>query len=126
MSIALYLLLALVLVLLTKAPVALAMHRAGGYDNHHPRHQQAQLQGWGRRAVAAHQNAFEAIPVFGVALLAAAQLEVEMIVVHTLAITFFVARLVYQFCYMADWAASRTAAWTVGYCACLALVAAGL
>ncbi|TQV75931.1 MAPEG family protein [Exilibacterium tricleocarpae] len=124
--IGIYLLLALLLVALTKLPVAVAMHRAGGYDNSQPRLQQSDLDGWGRRAVAAHHNALEAIPVFGLALLAAAHLEVAARVIDGLAITFFVARLVYQYCYLADWASLRTLAWAVGYVACLGLVAAGL
>lgn len=32
---------------------------AGGYDNNHPRDQQAALVGWGKRANAAHNNTLE-------------------------------------------------------------------
>ena len=52
----------------SKIPVAIAMHRNGGYDNRHPRQQQAQLTGFGARALAAHQNAFEALIIFGIAM----------------------------------------------------------
>ena len=44
-----------------------AMQRAGGYDNHLPRAQQAQLEGWGARSVAAHQNGFETFAPFAAA-----------------------------------------------------------
>ena len=42
--------------ILFKAPLAFAMNKLGGYDNRHPRAQQAQLKGFGARALAVHQN----------------------------------------------------------------------
>ena len=48
------------LIYVAKIPVAKAMNEQGGYDNHLPRQQQAQLTGFGARALAAHQNCFEA------------------------------------------------------------------
>lgn len=53
---------------LTKIPVAIAMSRQDGYDNCHPREQQRKLVGFGARALAAHQNSFEALIIFGVAM----------------------------------------------------------
>lgn len=123
--IALFLLLTLLLIPLTKIPVAIAMQQAGGYDNKTPREQQAHLEGWGQRALAAHQNAFEALPVFGLALLGAVQLEVSPDTIYLLGILFFVSRLVYQVCYLADWATLRSLSWGVGYLACLGLVVVG-
>ena len=55
----------------SKLPVAAAMQRAGGYDNHLPRSQQARLEGWGARSVAAHQNGFENFAPFAAAVLVA-------------------------------------------------------
>ena len=55
---------AMLLPYLAKGPVAWAMAKAGGYDNHHPRSQQAQLTGFGARALAGHQNAFESLLIF--------------------------------------------------------------
>jgi len=52
-----------------KLPVAAAMHKAGGYDNHHPRSQQAALTGWGARSLAAHLNGFETFAPFAAAVL---------------------------------------------------------
>ena len=47
---------------LAKIPTAIAMkNQPGGYDNNHPRAQQAMLTGFGARAVAAHQNSFESL-----------------------------------------------------------------
>ena len=64
--------LAFVVTMLTKAPVAVAqLRQPGGYDNRLPRDQQAGLSGWGRRALGAHLNAFEAFPAFAAAVLVA-------------------------------------------------------
>ena len=41
--------------ILAKAPLALAMNKAGGYDNRNPREQQKSLSGFGARANAAAQ-----------------------------------------------------------------------
>ena len=60
-----------ILVYSSKLPVAAAMQRAGGYDNRHPRAQQATLTGWGARSVAAHQNSFETFAPFAAAVLVA-------------------------------------------------------
>ena len=60
-----------VLPMVAKVPVAMAMKQEGAYDNHLPREQQARLSGWGKRALAAHLNAFEAFPVFAAAVLVA-------------------------------------------------------
>ena len=43
----------------------------GGLDNARPRPQQAQLTGLGQRAVAAQDNAWEALPIFVAAVLTA-------------------------------------------------------
>lgn len=48
------------LIFVARMPVAKAMKEQGGYNNHLPRQQQAQLTGFGARALAAHQNSFEA------------------------------------------------------------------
>ena len=60
-----------ILVYSSKLPVAVAMQRAGGYDNRHPRAQQATLTGWGARSVATHLNGFETFAPFAAAVLVA-------------------------------------------------------
>ena len=58
------------MILVTKAPVALAQSKEGrGYDNRNPRVQQSRLTGFGARALAAHQNMIEAFPVFAAGVL---------------------------------------------------------
>ena len=59
------------LIYVARMPVAKAMKEQGGYDNHLPRQQQAQLTGFGARALAAHQNSFEAFILFAVGVLMA-------------------------------------------------------
>ncbi|HBY84354.1 MAG TPA: hypothetical protein DEO86_00605, partial [Colwellia sp.] len=63
--------LALLLPLLAKGPVAYAMAKLGGYNNNHPREQQSKLTGFGARALAAHQNAFESLILFAPAIILA-------------------------------------------------------
>jgi len=65
------LLIAMLLPYAAKVPLAMAMAKLGRYDNDHPRAQQAQLTGFGARALAGYQNAFESLIVFGIAVLTA-------------------------------------------------------
>lgn len=125
--VAIYMLFNLLLLVFSKAPVAIAMAKQGsGYDNASPREQQGELAGWGKRALAAHQNAIEAIPIFGLALLTAAHLGLETAQIHLYASGFVVSRIVYQICYLANWATLRSVAWIAGYACCIALVALAL
>ena len=112
-----------VVVYLTKLPVAAAMHRAGGYDNHHPRAQQAALTGWGARALAAHQNGFETFAPFAAAVLVAHAVGAPDGLVTGLAVLFVVSRVAYVACYIADLSSLRSAVWGVGFLATLGLFA---
>jgi uncharacterized MAPEG superfamily protein len=114
---------ALILTLATKLPVAVAMARQrGGYDNRHPRDQQATLTGWGRRALAAHQNAFEAFPPFAAAVLIAHAGGADPLWSARLAVAFVVLRLVYTGLYLADLSSLRSLTWTAGFAATVALM----
>jgi uncharacterized MAPEG superfamily protein len=107
---------AFLLNLLSKAPVAVAMaRRPRGYDNRNPRDQQAGLEGWGRRAVAAHQNCFEAFPAFAAAVVVAAIAGADPAWTTRLALVFVAARVLYIPLYIADLAALRSLVWTVGF-----------
>ncbi len=105
----------------SKLPVAAAMQLAGGYDNHLPRAQQARLEGWGGRSVAAHQNGFETFAPFATAVLVAHLAGGPERILDLLAISFVVARIVYVICYIADWAMLRSVVWTVGFLVTFAL-----
>lgn len=108
----------LLLAILTKAPVAVAMARVGRgrYDNRDPRTQQSQLTGWGKRALSAHQNTFEAIILFTPAVLishfapvAAQQTAAILALVH------LGARIAYPVLYIADVHILRSLVWGVGF-----------
>lgn len=113
---------AFVLTVASKAPVALAMAREpAGYDNHNPRDQQATLTGWGRRAVAAHKNGFEAFPPFAAAVLVAVAAGADPAWTTRLAVVFVAARTLYTPLYIFDLDLLRSSVWTVGFLATAAL-----
>lgn len=115
----------LLLVVLTKTPVAIAQARSGsrGYDNRNPRTQQAELTGWGRRALAAHQNTFEALTIFTPAVLIAhlgggpaiASQAATLALIHT------GARVLYPIAYIADVHLARSLIWGVGFVSAVAM-----
>ncbi|SDU09533.1 MAPEG family protein [Halopseudomonas salegens] len=108
---------AALLLVATKAPVAVAMARSGnkGYDNRHPRAQQAALTGWGARAMAAHANHFEAFPVFAAGVLVAQVTGSAGTLVNTLAALFVLARIGYTVLYIKDVHLLRSLVWGVGF-----------
>lgn len=99
--------------------------RAGGFDNNNPRVWLSNLQGWQARANSAQQNSFEALPIFIAGVLIAQQLHAPQSRVDGLAVLFLVARLGYIGAYIADKATVRSALWTVGIGACVALFFVG-
>lgn len=109
-----------------KLPVAVAMFRLDGrYDNRHPREQQARLEGWGKRAIAAHMNAFEGFPLFAVCVLAVLVRNAASSLAVQVAFGVVLARVVYTGLYIADRASLRSAVWfgTVLGCAALLVLA---
>ena len=114
--------LAFLITLASKGPVALAMARQkGGYDNSTPRDQQAALNGWGRRAVAAHLNSFEAFPAFAAAVFVAVLGGGDPVWATRLAVTFIAARVLYLPLYIADFPGFRSIVWMIGMFANAAL-----
>jgi uncharacterized MAPEG superfamily protein len=115
-------LLAFLSIYFPKIPLSVAMARApGGYDNAHPREQQAKLEGWGKRAAAAHANGFEAFPGFAAGVVLAILAHADPWWTNTLCVAFVVARYVYPFLYMANVDKLRSAVWGVGFSATLGL-----
>ncbi len=112
-----------VLIFLARLPVGKAMNsEAGGYDNHHPRAQQARLTGLGARALAAHQNSFEAFPLFAVGVLVATVTQSQGVLVNGLAVTFVIARALFIIFYCADKPSQRSLCWFVGLLCSLLLM----
>ncbi|MBA6287945.1 MULTISPECIES: MAPEG family protein [unclassified Colwellia] len=99
---------------IAKIPVAIAMHNMGGYNNNHPRAQQAKLTGFGARAFAAHQNAFESLLIFAPAVLLAIATQNTGVFIEQLAITHIVARVLYNIAYLMNIGVIRSLIWGVG------------
>jgi uncharacterized MAPEG superfamily protein len=116
------LLIAVILPYLVKIPLSYAMHQAGGYDNHHPRAQQTTLQGFGARAVGAHQNGFESLIVFSTAALTAIATQQVTYAVQVLAIIYIVSRIIYNLLYLMNWATLRTTIWSLGFFCCIGIL----
>jgi len=99
--------------LLAKGPLAFAMNKLGGYNNNHPREQQSKLTGFGARALAAHQNAFESFIIFAPAVLLAiitnntGEFIVQLAVIHVCA------RVAYNVLYLMDIDKLRSLVWFV-------------
>ncbi len=111
------------LVYVPKIPLSMAMAKQPeGYDNKSPRDQQARLTGWGRRAAAAHANGFESFPAFAAGVLATQVTGASPHWADIFAITYVVARALYAVAYLADVAVLRSAVWTVGFAATVALM----
>ena len=98
---------------IAKAPVAYAMNKLGGYDNKHPRAQQSQLKGFGARALAAHQNSFESLIIFTLALVVVFASQSIDFYVETLAITYIFSRCLYCVFYYLNWHILRSTVWLV-------------
>ncbi len=116
------LLFVLILPYLSKAPLACAMGKLGGYDNKHPREQQAKLEGFGARALGAHQNSFEALSVFSAVILAALATQHTGFWTQVLAMSYVVSRVIYHIFYLMNWASLRSLVWFVGYICCLLIL----
>lgn len=117
------LLITVVMPYLTKLPVGYAMQKSkGGYDNNHPRAQQARLEGFGARAVGAHQNCFESLAVFSTAALAAIATNHVTATIMNLAILYVLSRIVYIFLYLMNFATLRSTVWFVGFASCVSIL----
>ena len=113
---------AFLLVYLPKIPLSVAMAKSPeGYDNRHPRDQQAKLEGWGRRAAAAHANGFESFAPFAAAVLVAHVAKADVGTCSMLAVAHVVARAIYPIVYIADIHALRSAVWFAGFLATFGL-----
>lgn len=112
---------AFVLIYLPRQIVGAEMKKLGKYDNNDPRGQQAQLQGRGKRALAAHHNAFEAFAPFSVAVFCAMSRSSNANAIYACCIGFVVARVAYTFAYINDRPSVRSGLWSLGMLAITAL-----
>jgi len=117
---------AVLLPYLAKAPLAVAMNKESKYDNNYPRDQQARLTGFGARALAAHQNSFESLIVFSVALAVVLATNNTSITVQILAVTYLVARVAYCIMYYINWSKLRSSMWLIGLLCPLTMIGLSL
>lgn len=111
-----------VLIYVARIPVAKAMKEQGGYNNHLPRAQQAQLTGYGARALAAHQNSFEAFVLFSAGVFVAHTTQTQGFLIDGIAVIFVIARLIFLGAYLADIPTVRSLAWFIGLLCSLGLM----
>lgn len=117
------LIIATLMPILTKGPLSLAMNKEqGGYDNRYPREQQKQLRGFGARALAAHENCFEALIMFTPGALAVIATGTTGYLAQNLAMAFILARTGYLLAYWFDVHAVRSIFWAVGFICSLSLI----
>ncbi len=90
-------------------------------DNNNPRDWAASLEGYRRRAFAAHLNSYEFFPVFAVAVLAAQTAGAAQRPVDWLALGVVLARAAYLACYVADLATARSLVWTLAMAGAVAI-----
>lgn len=116
------LLISAVLIYATKIPLSMAMAKsAGGYDNKNPREQQAKLEGWGKRALGAHANAFEAFGFFAAAVFVAHLGHASEKWSNILAIAFVILRTAYPVLYIANVDKARSTVWGLAVSCTVAL-----
>jgi uncharacterized MAPEG superfamily protein len=115
-------LLAVLMPYLAKAPLAIAMNKLNGYDNKHPREQQSKLTGLGARALAAHQNCFESLAVFAVALAVVLGTNNVHQVTELLAIAHIILRVLYCIFYYLNLDVLRSLVWFAGLATAVAMI----
>jgi uncharacterized MAPEG superfamily protein len=93
----------------------------GGFDNTHPRDQSARLEGWARRAAAAHANGHETFAPFALAVVVAWIGHASRGTVATLAMTYVVLRALYVAAYIGNVAPVRSLLWTASFAITVAL-----
>lgn len=93
--------------------VAAGIAKAGrrDYDNADPRGWESRLEGHRRRAVAAMDNTYEALPFFAAAVIVAHQLDAPQGRLDALALAWLALRLLYIGLYVGDRAGARSLVW---------------
>jgi uncharacterized MAPEG superfamily protein len=84
------------------------------YDNRYPRDHVEKLEGWRRRAHAAHLNSFEAFPPFAAAVIIAHLARAPETRITALAVAFVAFRFFYGACYLGNVSWLRTVVWCAG------------
>jgi uncharacterized MAPEG superfamily protein len=104
---------AVILYLLTVAPVKAVGHRA--FDNSNPRDPAFYKPGIAARALGAHINGIETFPFFAVAILLAEFRHAPQHWIDMLAVAFVAVRLAFVGAYLGNWPTTRTLLWNLGF-----------
>ena len=83
----------------------------GKYDNNNPREWESKLIGWQKRAIAAHSNGYEALPLFIAAVIFAQMAQGNQGRIDMLAITFVALRVAYIAVYLMNFGNLRSLIW---------------
>jgi len=104
--------------------LAVAFARIGvGYDYYAPRAMFEKLPPYAQRATWAHQNSFEAFPIFAAAALMAYVTGVNSSIAAWAALTFITARLLYSVFYISNIPLLRSLMYAIGLvCSCTLFV----
>ena len=100
--------------------------QAKPYDNAEPRVWLSDLSGWPRRANAAQQNSWEALPIFIAGVLMASHANVAQETLDFWAEWFIVARLLYAIMYIIDRGSLRSLFWAIALIGPLRLMIAAI
>ncbi|SDZ98205.1 MAPEG family protein [Variovorax sp. YR216] len=102
--------------------------KAGAFDlkdNNAPREWGTRQAGWRARAISAQANGFEGLPFFIGAVVIAHQLGAAQATLDMLALAYVVLRVIYIGVYIWGIGALRSAVWTLGFLANIAILFAG-
>ena len=103
--------------------VFVGIGKSNGLDNNNPRPAALTLTGARARAYWAHQNSFEAFPLFAAAVIVNHLLRGPNLLANELALAFVLLRIVYGALYMANLATPRSVSWFLGLICVIALFA---
>ncbi len=84
----------------------------GKYDNNNPREWEAKQIGWQKRAIAAHSNGYEGLPLFVGAVIFAQMAQGDQGRIDMLAMAYVVLRVAYTATYLMNAGTLRTLVWT--------------
>ncbi len=112
----------LITALLPKAYSLRLSAKDGKYDNNNPREWEARLGGWQQRAIAAHTNGFEALPLFIASVIFASMGHGDPARIEMLAMAFVALRVVYVAMYIMNLGTLRTLVWGAGIATNVALL----
>ena len=94
----------------------------GNYDNADPRRSMLGTEGIQRRLYDAHQNCFEAFPLFAAGVILAEIYDTPGATIDALAVTFVLLRILYVIAYATDKANARSLLWVGALFCTIAIV----